>query len=565
MAHAIATNERPGQNWILSPIPDLVFIVAAPVLGLVWAGGMFLAFGSTVLIGTVFIFNVAHQLPTFVRIYGDRELLRRYRWSLLLGPVIPFGVALGLVLFLTAYQLPIAHTSALVMMLTFWAPWHLMMQHYGFMRIYDRHNRAPRKIAVRMDLGLCITWFSFVFIAAVPWLPDIVEQLYRNHGIPLVYLMSEKIYLGLEWLALLAALAATVTYFVYVAWCHRKGYFVSIAKLILILVTFAMMYVTFVPNHVLQRVLPGWTFFEGFYAFSMVHNIQYLAIVWKFNRSLANKEQARSGWFRQGFGARGMLVPAVLIAYVVICLVYGALLTNVGRSLYQRVLDPAMVFGLVFAISFTSEILHYYYDGFIWKVRHKENRQHLAMDEKANVESAPPRKVDESWWTNNDTELAASTSLLRQAAYFGPPMAILLVTFALFGQDKRNRAPISFAEHVGRTSGARDDLFRWQRALQSVQRQLEFETRMNGIRSRFRHLAYIAELTYQRAIIRRKLRELGASQGVGSDSHRQQIEQAIEYMKQALLAEPPLKHRESKVLTRQEVQQRIDEWTSQLK
>ena len=88
---------RPAQNWIISRNWDIVFIIAAPILAFFWAVGTLQLTSTGVVLSIFMVFNVAHHFPTFIRIYGDRDLLRRFRWELILGPVIPFGLALAAV------------------------------------------------------------------------------------------------------------------------------------------------------------------------------------------------------------------------------------------------------------------------------------------------------------------------------------------------------------------------------------------------------------------------------------------------------------------------------------
>src|ERR1700748_2888541 len=94
----------PRQNWILDPVQDTLLVLAAPVIVLGFAIDTFAIFPSSqataLIVGTHVIFTVAHHMPTFVRIYGDVELLRRFRWTLLLGPVVPLAFSAGVLGFI---------------------------------------------------------------------------------------------------------------------------------------------------------------------------------------------------------------------------------------------------------------------------------------------------------------------------------------------------------------------------------------------------------------------------------------------------------------------------------
>ena len=71
---------------------------------------------------------VGHHLPGFIRTYGDADLFRRYRVRFILAPILVFGCSLWFA----------KHDLHGVLLLSLvWAIWHGMMQHYGFMRIYD--------------------------------------------------------------------------------------------------------------------------------------------------------------------------------------------------------------------------------------------------------------------------------------------------------------------------------------------------------------------------------------------------------------------------------------------
>src|SRR6185503_7898581 len=91
-----------------------------------------------------------------------------------------------------------------------------------------------------------------------------------------------------------------------------------------------MMYLTYVPNPAMRSLLPGWTFPAGFATLGMVHVTQYLAIVWKYNRSLALRgTDARPGLFQRAFSRGGLIV---LVAYMVLCFGYGYGLTQLTSA-----------------------------------------------------------------------------------------------------------------------------------------------------------------------------------------------------------------------------------------
>jgi hypothetical protein len=304
-------NARPAQNWILNPLQDSLLIIAAPLLALglallsfSWLGA---AAATAAILVTHVVFTVAHHLPTFIRIYGDVDLFRRYRWSFLLAPVVPFAFACGALVWINARGLPLETFLYLYIMLALWDPWHFLRQHYGFMRIYDRHNTAPRKLASRMDLALCVSWFVFIMLASGEWLAGMLEDLNARVEVPLAMAMPLGLLSGLTVVARDVAMLATAGYLVYLFICWRRGWFVSVPKVALAAITFAVMYVAYAPNAWMKSVAPEWSFKVGFAAIGIVHMTQYLAIVWRYNRGLARTEaRARSGWFR-GVHARGGL------------------------------------------------------------------------------------------------------------------------------------------------------------------------------------------------------------------------------------------------------------------
>ena len=132
-------------------------------------------------------------------------------------------------------RLPLENMLYLFVLLALWDPWHFLMQHYGFTRIYDRHNAAPTKLAARMDLVLSAAWFVFIMLASGEWLVGMLEDLFTTAAGAAGAGIAAGVLSGLRARGARCrelATAATLA-LIYVVWCRRRGYFVSVAKLAL--------------------------------------------------------------------------------------------------------------------------------------------------------------------------------------------------------------------------------------------------------------------------------------------------------------------------------------------
>ena len=578
-----STTAKLRQNWVLGPVSDFLLIIGAPVLGLFWAVATYhiayrisldvfelssaaaISNGVTTVLGIFMVFNVAHHLPTFIRIYGDRDLVRRFRWSLLLGPVVPLAASIALASYFIMNDLDIGFVVYINLILILWDPWHFLMQHYGFMRIYDRHNTAPRKLAGWMDYGICASWFVFIMSAAADWLPDILYQVQLGHGLPLLDWLPVQGLQIVEGIALVLAVAMSVVYLGYLNWCRAKGYYVSFAKVWLVLTTFAVMYFTYVPNPWIRSLVPHWTFGMGFAALGMVHVSQYLAIVWKYNRSLAKRNATdQPGLFERVFGQQGKLAGLVLVGYVVVCLIYGFILSKTGNQFIRPLVGangPFVQLGMILkwfvvalgSLVFTSTLLHYYYDGFIWKVRHKENRQNLAMLGPSEQPSAEKPAGHASWWDRRGS-VTAVTTLAWHCLYFLVPIGILTITFSFAGFDRF--LPLHEYENRLQSNQLSDE---WVTLLLlEVEDLLAVEEKLMQIRPQASYYGYAAELYYLRANLRLHRREMNPRTTYGEELLAREdllgAEEILETMLYKLKLPPPYAHRENPNWTRQDAE-----------
>ena len=125
--------------------------------------------------------------------------------------------------YINTHDYPVENFLYLYVLLALWDPWHFLLQHYGFMRIYDRHNAAPKKLAARMDLALSATWFVFIMLASGEWLASILEDLFLTANVPLAAVLPSAAIDVLTYVALAAACAATVAYGVYLVVVPAPG------------------------------------------------------------------------------------------------------------------------------------------------------------------------------------------------------------------------------------------------------------------------------------------------------------------------------------------------------
>jgi hypothetical protein len=541
-----ARRER-TQHWVLDPVQDTALIIAAPLLVLALALLAFrmlpAASATSLIIVTHIVLTVAHHLPTFIRIYGDVELFRRFRWSFLLAPVIPLAFSAAVLGYINYRGLPVEYFLYLYIMLAIWDPWHFLRQHYGFMRIYDRGNEAPRALASRMDLTLCSVWFVYIMLASGAWLADMFQDLYATAHMPVILVIAPN---AIEWATSVMrdlALLTTAAYAIYLGWCWYHGYFVSLAKLALIIATFGVMYVMYAPNAWMQNLAPEWTFKVGFAALGIVHMTQYLAIVWRYNRRLGQMPgRARPGLFSR-LHARGGWVVALF--YVLVCLSYGEIVTTVH--------DSRLLMSVLLAVGFTSTLMHYYFDGFIWKLRHKQNREGLALTSERETSS----------------EVAASTPTLtarqafgRQLLYFGVPMLVLSVgAVSQWGEASRGYIGDMYAALQASQRGDNDQVLRnAQTAFTTMERELPISRRLAALDPTAAREADLAFLVYNHSYYANIV--LPALTGLPErrDRHLRNVGEAIERLEHAIQLGGPVGHPGRENLTRDEARRTLASW-----
>lgn len=328
---------RRGSTWIISPTADLALLIVTPLaivpLTLLVARSYWSV--ERISLCVVAFASIGHHVPGFLRAYGDRELFARFRWRFLLAPPV---------VVLAAWLVAQTRLNGLVLLLLLWSTWHVLMQTYGMLRIYDLKRGLGMAPRARRDFWFCIALFGCGLAFSDVRLLTIGEIAWRV-GLPMLTPLAVVV---LRVTVGVVAVVALGAYLLGLARDYRGGQIVW-TKLLLLLTTGGLYWLCGING---IPVLLGVAMFEVF------HAIQYDALVWAYDRRLGAKVGNRLGPLRAIFERREWFAAI----YVAAIAGYG-----VFRLLAENVANPR-VQTILFAVLTASTLLHFYFDGFIWKV-----------------------------------------------------------------------------------------------------------------------------------------------------------------------------------------------------
>ncbi|MDC0935240.1 tetratricopeptide repeat protein [Pirellulales bacterium] len=361
--------------WIISPRWDLLYLVATPLL-IVPAVLLLLRMRLTpeqVSLAVISFASLGHHLPGFMRAYGDRELFERFRIRFLLAPPLAFALALIFTppsWLAAALNLPWTHLHGLELILLLWGTWHGLMQTYGFMRIYDlrRGENQPRE--AQLDHALCIAMFVCGVVFSDARVFGVAGAMWQS-GLPL---FGPEWLTGVRWAVGIASLLVAVAYVLNLLARIARGQSINALKVLLAGITGWFFWYT---GRLSTNLLIGLAMFE------IYHAVQYYAIVWIYNRRLFERAGERFGplgfMFRDRYTMLGVYL-AMIGAYSSI-----RYLTGDGSDYIFTTGGNIDAYQWLFALFVASSLLHFYYDGFIWKVSERKTRDNLVEGEDAEA------------------------------------------------------------------------------------------------------------------------------------------------------------------------------------
>lgn len=354
------------SGYILSGRADLVWFLGLPFFAIAAALATQHWLPAVAAASVGLWITLPHHLATWLRTYGVEDEWRYYKDRLLTGPVVIAGMTmLGLM------YAPLT----LLLVIALWDHQHSLMQQHGFARIYDFKARAGSPLTPRFDLALNCVLYINLFVTAPYFSTFWIRELYKFH-LP-ISVEAVRVVHTVSWTITGAFLCV---YLGHVIWALRQGYSLNPIKYVFLGASFFLWY--FVAWQTTSLLI-----YEV--AHKIMHGVQYIVIVLIYLQHKSAREGQRSDLRTR------LLHPGNVSAFLVMALVYAVLFQLIARQpldefgfgvvnftgAYDQ---PIPEFGMqvmtdeagyhLYAglIIYSTQLLHYYFDSFIWKVRDKK-------------------------------------------------------------------------------------------------------------------------------------------------------------------------------------------------
>jgi hypothetical protein len=314
--------------------------------------------------------NLAHRHYGLPYAYLDREVRQTYRRQLTWFPLacVVMLATTPLLLRSTAAGPIGAHAVVTVIALALlWNLWHTYMQKFGILRLYSAKDPAP--VAVKtpawIDKYFLLCWFPLYFSYVGPANKDLIlantEHLNRVGSIAIAFLERYE-----YWLVGPSALIAAGGVGLWLWWEWRSSRLRNRARLSAAAGTLLISTAALWAN-------PA----EAVVAFAFSHAVEYMVFVWAFQR-------------RRYYLARP--VPSVMkrllgypktwyVAFTAIFFAAGTIQALWGTSIIPAP-NPIAFLGMTgaswfFYYAVYESLVHFYMDGFLWKMRRPEVRENI--------------------------------------------------------------------------------------------------------------------------------------------------------------------------------------------
>ena len=363
--------------WHISPVLDMAayhfswvwILVPLVVASMLWRVPDYPGVNLN-LYALVIGINLAHRHFGLPYAYFDNEVFRTYQRRLTWFPLICIALLAATPMLLdedTGGSIGAGALTAVVFFSVVWNLWHVFMQKFGILRLYMAKDSAPveLKTAAWVDKYFVLCWFPLYLSYLGPTYKDTIlsrGQVVAPYTSAIIEFM-ERYRASLIAPSVLVAVGG-VGLWLWYDWRAHK--FQNYARLSAATGTLMISTALFWADPL-----------KAFIAFGFSHAIEYITFVWAFQRRRYRRPQARPSLMQR-------LLHHPKIWYVLLITTFasiGILQVLGGRTILTHV-EPPDFFGItlrgwILYYAVYQSLVHFYLDGFLWKMRKPEVRANI--------------------------------------------------------------------------------------------------------------------------------------------------------------------------------------------
>lgn len=346
-----------NKPWIISPSVDLAVFSLTPLLIVPGYQILLKLFTFEILKLAILTVSAAgHHLPGFIRAYTDPSIFARFKYRLIIMPVLILLLAIACASF---------KLSVIYCVFISWSVWHGCMQVLGFLRIYDAKAGLNSSLTAKLDFWLCLTWFIQIVLWSPPKASSVISSFYLAGG-PIIPVSGAKAFEAV-WIVLTSLI--TFLWLTNAAYNYFKFKYWHGAKILTLIMSVGFWAYCMVSINDLIVGLLLWEIF---------HDLQYNVFVFSYNKRRVQVGLSKSPIEQFLFRPHASRI----LLYVAGVAAYGSL------GLFNTGLLDAYEHKAVFSnwltqwghIISASALIHFYIDGFIWKVRDAKVQQDIGVN-----------------------------------------------------------------------------------------------------------------------------------------------------------------------------------------
>ncbi len=246
-----------------------------------------------------------------------------------------------------------------------WNIWHVLMQKYGIFRLYNAKNGQPRNVPGWVDRWFVWGWLPLWVLWLGPTYRDVVLTGFPR-GTAMLGPMIDALVRAQPYLLGPSVVLVVLGHALFVVHEWRANKLRNAPRLWMASGTTALSLCFFFVHP-----------FKVYIAYAFSHAIEYMVFVWAFQRRRYHKPLPHQPML-------GAVLRKPWLAYggfVVVGLALVLILKYYGRTIFKDHQAPYFL-GLTTAEWFMywsvyQSMMHFYYDGFLWKMRQRTNQMHL--------------------------------------------------------------------------------------------------------------------------------------------------------------------------------------------